>query len=131
MSSESPAAPAHASLTPPLAVPDDKVVDALSVILDVRNHPMLIHCNKGKHRTGCVVGCLRRLQTWSLTSIFEEYRRFSHPKSRALDLQFIEAFGGLQKVWTTIDRDNLPAWATLDPPPLRAAPPPPAEPPRP
>ncbi|BGO98356.1 Inositol phosphatase SIW14 [Rhodotorula toruloides] len=112
---------------PFVSIPDDKVVDALSVILDVRNHPMLIHCNKGKHRTGCVVGCLRRLQTWSLTSIFEEYRRFSHPKSRALDLQFIEAFGGLQKVWNTIDRDHLPAWATLDPPSLPAAPPPPVD----
>ncbi|GEM11982.1 hypothetical protein Rt10032_c18g5999 [Rhodotorula toruloides] len=112
---------------PFVSIPDDKVVDALSVVLDVRNHPMLIHCNKGKHRTGCVVGCLRRVQTWSLTSIFEEYRRFSHPKSRSLDLQFIEAFGGLQKVWNTIDRDNLPAWATLDPPPLPAAPPRPAD----
>lgn len=36
-------------LTPPgCAVPDDKVVAALTTILDKRNHPMLIHCNKGK-----------------------------------------------------------------------------------
>ena len=29
-------------------MPEQKVTDALSVILDARNHPMLIHCNKGK-----------------------------------------------------------------------------------
>ncbi|GJN87766.1 hypothetical protein Rhopal_000721-T1 [Rhodotorula paludigena] len=107
---------------PFVSIPEEKIVAALSTILDRRNHPMLIHCNKGKHRTGCVVGCLRRLQTWSLTSVFDEYRRYSHPKSRAMDLQCIEAFGGLPKVWDTVDRAQLPAWATLDPPPLAIPP---------
>ncbi|GAA5824468.1 hypothetical protein JCM3770_003720 [Rhodotorula araucariae] len=111
---------------PFVSIPEDKIVGALSTILDARNHPMLIHCNKGKHRTGCVVGCLRRLQTWSLTSIFDEYRRYSHPKSRAMDLQCIEAFGGLPKVWETVDRAQLPAWATLDPPPVPPSPAPPS-----
>ncbi|KAJ3330560.1 hypothetical protein HDU93_000332 [Gonapodya sp. JEL0774] len=59
---------------------------------DKRNHPILIHCNKGKHRTGCLIGCLRKLQGWSLTSSFAEYRRFSQPKERAMDQQFIEVF---------------------------------------
>ncbi|KPV76775.1 uncharacterized protein RHOBADRAFT_51769 [Rhodotorula graminis WP1] len=102
---------------PFVSIPEDKIVGALSTILDARNHPMLIHCNKGKHRTGCVVGCLRRIQMWSLVSVFDEYRRYSHPKSRAMDLQCIEAFGGLSKVWDTVDREHLPQWATLDPPP--------------
>lgn len=35
------------------AVPDEKIVAALSVIFDVRNHPILIHCNKGKVRLVC------------------------------------------------------------------------------
>ena len=56
------------------------------------NHPLLIHCNKGKHRTGCLVGCFRRLCGWSLTAIFEEYRIFSAPKQRFVDQQFIELF---------------------------------------
>ena len=38
-------------------------------ILDPSNHPLLIHCNKGKHRTGSVVGCLRKIRDWSLSSI--------------------------------------------------------------
>lgn len=103
-----------------LPVPKEGVADALRAVLDRRNHPTLIHCNKGKvhppskiqgaatkqlnptvpltlqlnmqHRTGCVVGCLRKIQQWGLTLIFDEYRRHSHPKSRALDQQFIELF---------------------------------------
>lgn len=73
-------------------IPPSVVADALRVVLDVRRHPVLIHCNKGKHRTGCVVGSLRKVQGWSLTSIFEEYRRFAANKVRVLDQQFIELF---------------------------------------
>lgn len=29
-------------------VPKDRVAEALRVVLDRRNHPVLIHCNKGK-----------------------------------------------------------------------------------
>jgi protein tyrosine/serine phosphatase len=43
--------------------------EALSALLDVRTHPILIHCNKGKHRTGCLVGCLRKVQCWSHTYV--------------------------------------------------------------
>ncbi|KAF0539414.1 putative Acetylcholinesterase [Gigaspora margarita] len=78
-----------------------------------RNHPILIHCNKGKHRTGCLVGCLRKLQRWTHTSIFDEYRRFSCPKSRLMDQQFIELFDASQ-VWKLVNRDNLPKWDELD-----------------
>jgi tyrosine-protein phosphatase SIW14 len=73
-------------------IPEDVIRDALEVLLDVRYHPLLIHCNKGKHRTGCLVGCLRKVQRWSLTSIFDEYRRFAGTKVRILDQQFIELF---------------------------------------
>ncbi|KAL7273478.1 tyrosine-protein phosphatase siw14 [Rhizina undulata] len=73
-------------------IPDEKISAALNVILDRRNHPILIHCNKGKHRTGCVVGCLRKIQAWSLAVIFDEYRRYADPKSRALDQLKIEMY---------------------------------------
>ena len=103
---------------------------ALDVVLDCANHPVLIHCNQGvssaatsvtppltcapdpppppnlgKHRTGCLVGCLRRMQRWrvaavphgdatrgacshrlcgsrSMIAIFDEYRRFAADKAR-------------------------------------------------
>lgn len=80
-------------LTEPFVnIPDDTIREALEVILDVKNHPVLIHCNKGKHRTGCVVGCLRKLQKWCLSSIFDEYRRFAAAKARVSDQRFIQLF---------------------------------------
>ncbi|KNE69144.1 hypothetical protein AMAG_14000 [Allomyces macrogynus ATCC 38327] len=93
-------------------IPEDKIVAALACLLDKRNHPILIHCNKGKHRTGCLVGCLRKVQHWSHTSIFDEYRRFSHPKARSMDQQFIELFD-VAKVWEVVDRRCLPDWPEL------------------
>ena len=59
-------------------------------MLDERNRPLLIHCNQGKHRTGCLVGCFRKAQRWSLVAIFEEYRRYADRKARIVDQQFIE-----------------------------------------
>ncbi|KAF3917520.1 hypothetical protein ABW21_db0209691 [Orbilia brochopaga] len=79
-----------ANKEPFVEVPLDKITQAVSIILDKRNHPILIHCNKGKHRTGCIVGCLRKIQKWTLSNVFDEYRRFSHPKERVLDEQVIE-----------------------------------------
>lgn len=73
-------------------IPEVVIREALQVLLDVRRHPLLLHCNKGKHRTGCLVGCLRKVQRWSLTSIFDEYRRYAGTKTRDLDQQFIELF---------------------------------------
>ncbi|SCU90811.1 LAMI_0E03686g1_1 [Lachancea mirantina] len=73
-------------------IPSDLITDALEVAMNPENHPILIHCNRGKHRTGCLVGCIRKLQNWSLTMIFDEYRRFAFPKARALDQQFIEMY---------------------------------------
>lgn len=61
-------------------------------VIDPRNQPLLIHCNKGKHRTGSIVGCLRKLRGWSYSSIFSEYILFSWPKTRVEDQICIESF---------------------------------------
>jgi len=111
---------------------EDVVVQALGIILDTDNYPLMIMCNLGRHRTGTlphallrcrwvrrdaacphpwsaprslarafcrgrsragtVVGCLRKLQRWNLSSIFEEYRRYAGSKVRLLNEQFIELF---------------------------------------
>lgn len=94
---------------PFVSIPTDKITAALMTILDRRNHPILIHCNKGKHRTGCLIGCLRKLQQWSLTTIFDEYRRFSWPKSRSMDQEFIELYDE-SAVWRDVDIRWLPKW---------------------
>lgn len=73
-------------------IPADLIREALKVTLDTRNHPVLIHCKRGKHRTGCLVGCLRKLQKWCLSSIFDEYQRFAGVKARISDQRFVELF---------------------------------------
>ncbi|CAL9060078.1 tyrosine-protein phosphatase DSP1-like [Musa acuminata AAA Group] len=73
-------------------IPEDKIREALRVVLDARNRPLLIHCNRGKHRTGCVVGCLRKLQRWCLSSVFDEYQQFAAAKARVSDQRLIELF---------------------------------------
>ncbi|KAE8225392.1 hypothetical protein CF319_g1844 [Tilletia indica] len=82
------------------------VANALSAVADKRNLPMLIHCNKGKYRVGCLVGCIRRLQGWSHTSIFEEFARFAGTNKIA-DQEFIEVFN-LSTVF--IDPETKPDW---------------------
>ncbi|KAF9585825.1 hypothetical protein BGW38_000578 [Lunasporangiospora selenospora] len=75
---------------------DEQVISsALVNILDARNHPLLIHCAKGKHRIGCLIGCLRKIQNWSMTSIFDEYRRFAGSKVLADQEEFREALDNL------------------------------------
>ncbi len=88
-------------------IPEEMIASALAAVLDTRNHPLLIHCNKGKHRTGCLVGCLRKVQRWSLTQIFDEYRRFAGNKVRMLDQQFIELFATSQ---VQLAPRHKPAW---------------------
>lgn len=45
-----------------------------------------------QHRTGCLVGCLRKVQSWCLSSVLEEYQKNAGLKWRQRDLNFIEAF---------------------------------------
>lgn len=45
---------------------------------------MLVHSNKGKHRAGVLVGCMRRvLQGWSLAATHAEYDRYAGEKGEA------------------------------------------------
>ena len=65
---------------------------ALRLLLDTARHPVLIHSLRGQARVGVVVGCLRRLQHWSLAATFDEYRRFAGTNMSLLDLQSIETW---------------------------------------
>eukprot|EP00911_Craspedida_sp_UC1_P002516 UC1_evm1s1869 len=76
----------HEEISPQL------LAEAIEVISNPDNRPVLIHCHKGNHRTGCLVGCFRRCQQWTLTSAFDEYRRFTGDNDHLLDLQCIELF---------------------------------------
>lgn len=77
---------------PFVAIPLESMTKALSLILDPRNHPILVHCNKGKHRTGCVIGCYRKMCDWDVEDVITEYRLYASHKARALDEKYITGF---------------------------------------
>ncbi|KAI0203187.1 tyrosine phosphatase family-domain-containing protein [Astrocystis sublimbata] len=63
-----------------------------SVISQTENYPLLIHCNHGKHRTGCVVGIFRKANQWKLNHIIAEYSSFAEPKVRETDIKYLSEF---------------------------------------
>lgn len=87
-------------------ISEELVKDALEMILNVANHPIMIVCTSGVHLTGAVIGCLRRLQDWNLTAILDEYRSYARSKTRYVNEQFIELFDVDLVTLPT----NLPPW---------------------
>lgn len=53
--------------------------DALGIILDTRNHPLLIHDDNGKSTCTLLCSLIRRIQGWSLTGIYAEGDMFAGP----------------------------------------------------
>jgi tyrosine-protein phosphatase OCA1 len=71
---------------------DQLLKEALEAVLDHARHPLMLMCASGGRLTGIVVGCLRRLQHWSVTAVVHEYRRFTGNRSAYLDEQAVESF---------------------------------------
>lgn len=75
---------------------EDMAYAALTLISDRKNLPLLIVCKSGKNLTGVVTACLRKMQRWSLISIYEEFRRYAAGwlslRSQQQLEQFIELF---------------------------------------
>mmetsp|Transcript_1961 Transcript_1961/g.5420 ORF Transcript_1961/g.5420 Transcript_1961/m.5420 type:complete len:230 (+) Transcript_1961:2-691(+) len=96
----------EASWTP---ITQELMKDALELVLDVRNHPLLVCCTSGIHQTGTLVGCLRRLQGWGLTCTLDEYSLYAGNRVRVVHEQFIELFD------TDLVRlpQHLPEWMIL------------------
>jgi len=87
-------------------VSDELVKGALEYALDAQSHPLLIMCSSGMHRTGVVLGCLRRMQQWNLAAVIEEYRSFcTNETARYINEQFIDCFD--------LDLVNLPSTLPL------------------
>lgn len=82
------------------------VIEALAIILEKKHYPLYVCCNLGRHRTGTVIGCLRKYQRWNLTSILDEYRRYAGQKVRLLNEQFMELFD----TDLVSAPDNAPDW---------------------
>lgn len=68
-------------------ITEDIVLKALHLLVQPSTYPVLVMCNLGRHRTGTVIGCLRKLQKWCLSAILEEYRRYAGQKVRVMNEQ--------------------------------------------
>ncbi|KAI0102456.1 tyrosine phosphatase family-domain-containing protein [Nemania sp. FL0031] len=73
-------------------IPINMMRSIFAVVSQPNNYPLLIHCNHGKHRTGCVVGVLRKSNQWDLKSIINEYSAFAEPKVRETDVKYLTDF---------------------------------------
>lgn len=82
--------PAHKSED--IKIPLQSIANALEVLINPKNYPILVHCNKGKHRTGCITACYRMLNHWSPAAVITEYRKYAGAKARLLDEIFISQF---------------------------------------
>ncbi|KAL1890023.1 tyrosine-protein phosphatase siw14 [Ceratocystis pirilliformis] len=74
------------------AIPADVMNAIMEMVCDERNQPVLVHCNHGKHRTGCVIGVLRHLSGWSVSDILTEYNLYAGEKARDCDLAYLANF---------------------------------------
>ncbi|GAA5919941.1 hypothetical protein JCM1841_000058 [Sporobolomyces salmonicolor] len=112
------------SKDPTIEVNEDLIAEALEEVLDVRNHPILIHDNKGRLLPSIISALLRLLTGWTLDAALTEYRMFLPPadnwvpekeregkpkkdKERIADIQFIEHFP-LERL--TYDPQHAPSW---------------------
>lgn len=87
---------------------EHSIINALKTIVDQDNYPLLVCCGMGRHRTGTVIGCLRRIMGWNLASVSEEYRRLTGSRGgRILVELLIEAF---DTNLVEIDRKRAPSW---------------------
>lgn len=84
------AIPAHKNES--VTIPLESIANALDILRNPEQHPVLVHCNKGKHRTGCIIAAYRLLSHCSLAATITEYRKYAASKARALDEAFIRNF---------------------------------------
>ena len=68
----------------------DVVIQAATVAALPEHRPLLVVCDTGKIRTGCVVAVLRLSQRWSLTAVLDEFSRFTGTAGPLSCYQFIE-----------------------------------------
>ncbi|CCC10869.1 hypothetical protein SMACR_12110 [Sordaria macrospora] len=87
------------------AIPITTMKAILRLVLNTANHPLMIHCNHGKHRTGCVVGIVRKTLGWDVNNILDEYRSYAEPKVRETDVNYIQGFE-MAQISNLFSKDN-------------------------
>ncbi|KAJ5320345.1 hypothetical protein PENANT_c010G02607 [Penicillium antarcticum] len=93
-------------------VTNDEVDRILTSIIDTKNHPILIHGDNGKHATGAIVGCFRRIQGWDPADIIQEYRRYAGANARHIDESFFCIYQPSQRILALASCTNVTAWGS-------------------
>ncbi|CAN8070274.1 unnamed protein product [Agarophyton chilense] len=86
---------------------DEAVKRSLELMLAADAQPLLLCDVGGVHAVGMIVGCLRKIQMWNVTSIINEYRLYAAHKRRYVNEQFIELF---DTDLVNIPHNNLVPW---------------------
>lgn len=73
-------------------IPDIVMNSIMEIALNKDNHPLLIHCNHGRHRTGCAIAVFRHVSGWHVDQIVQEYQGFAEPKARECDVKYITEY---------------------------------------
>ena len=87
-------------------IPLETMESILRIVLDRSNYPLLLHCNQGRHRTGCVVAVVRKIAGWDHHTMTNEYRAYAGHKVRDCDVDYIQAFA-LSSIEKTLASDDL------------------------
>lgn len=91
----------------------ESLCEVILYLMNPINHPVYIHCNRGKHRTGCVIACLRKCQLWPIDEIFAEYETYAGDKARPEDKQLIRAFNPVDVFKYAQTEKMLETWPSI------------------
>ncbi|CAM9929328.1 unnamed protein product, partial [Ectocarpus sp. 12 AP-2014] len=88
---------------------EEAAKESLELLLDAGNHPMILIDSPTECESACLVGCLRRLQHWSMVAIHDEYHMMTMRNTRySTSQRFIERFD--LDIVTLKAKANLPPW---------------------
>lgn len=91
----------------------DSLCEAILYLMNPINHPVYIHCNRGKHRTGTVIACLRKCQMWPIDEVLAEYDTYAGEKARPEDKKLIRAFNPSDVFKYAEDEKMLESWPAV------------------
>lgn len=91
----------------------DSLCEAILYLMNPINHPVYIHCNRGKHRTGTVIACLRKCQMWPIDDVLAEYDTYAGEKARPEDKKLIRAFNPADVFKYAKDEKMLESWPAV------------------
>ena len=87
----------------------DDVAAVMKLLTDETKQPMLMHCNKGRHRTGCMTAAFCKLRGVDEERVVADYHEFAQPKARELDIAFISGLrnGELRDAIDRLEKDAV------------------------